>query len=170
MIQAEKIKSLITMRDIFQKYGFEVDRNGFLCCPFHAEKTASLKAYKDDTRWHCFGCGAGGDVITFVMMLYHINFAGAIMRINSDFALGLTSERPDSRTIAKIAREKAKKQRELDAYRAEYNKKILEYRRLWHAKLFSKPKYIGDDVKEEYVQACRKLPVLEHYFDTHDWR
>lgn len=169
MAQAETIKSLITMGDIFQKYGFDVGRNGFLCCPFHQEKTASLKAYKDDTRWHCFGCGAGGDVITFVMMLYHINFSQAIVRINSDFALGLTNEKPDSRTMAKIAREKAKKKRELDAYRAEYDKKILEYRRLWHAKLFMAPKST-EDVSDEYIEACHKLPVLEHYFDTHDWR
>lgn len=169
MADVKTIKSLITMSDIFRKYGFEVGRNGFLRCPFHHEKTASLKTYKDDTLWHCFGCGSGGDVITFVMMLFHINFAQAIVRINSDFALGLTNEKLDSRTIAKISHEKAKKKRELDAYRSEYNKKILEYRRLWHAKLFMIPKSM-EKVSDEYIEACHKLPALDHYFDTHDWR
>lgn len=61
------IKGSLTMRDIFAKYGFEQNRAGFIVCPFHSEKTASLGTYANDKRWKCFGCGAGGDVISFVM-------------------------------------------------------------------------------------------------------
>jgi len=37
------------------------------CCPFHAEKSPSFTIYHGGARFHCFGCGAGGDVLDFVM-------------------------------------------------------------------------------------------------------
>ena len=36
-------------------------------CPFHSEKTPSLTVFPNTETFHCFGCGAGGDVISFVM-------------------------------------------------------------------------------------------------------
>ena len=42
-----------------------VDSRGFLLCPFHKEKTPSLKVYGDQKGWYCFGCHKGGDSISF---------------------------------------------------------------------------------------------------------
>ena len=51
---------------------------GFVACPFHNEKTPSLKIYPDN-RWHCFGaCGEGGDVIDFICKLRNLNFIEAV--------------------------------------------------------------------------------------------
>ena len=52
----------------------------FAACPFHADKTPSLKLYKDN-RWHCFGCGAGGDTIDFAMKSDGISFMEAIKKL-----------------------------------------------------------------------------------------
>ncbi len=39
----------------------------FVCnCPFHSEKTPSFTVFPDTQSFYCFGCGAGGDVITFI--------------------------------------------------------------------------------------------------------
>ena len=47
-------------------------------CPFHTEKTPSFSVNASEGLWHCFGCGAGGDVITFVQETSRLEFADAV--------------------------------------------------------------------------------------------
>ena len=56
----EAVKQSVTTRQAAEHYGIHVGRNGMACCPFHHDKTPSIKL---DQRYHCFGCGADGDVI-----------------------------------------------------------------------------------------------------------
>ena len=51
---------------------------GFVSCPFHQERTPSLKVNKEETLWHCFGCNRGGDIITFIMLRENLNFIDAV--------------------------------------------------------------------------------------------
>jgi DNA primase len=50
-------------------------------CPFHGEKTPSFKVYEDSRHFHCFGCGASGDVINFYMKYYNLDFMETAMRL-----------------------------------------------------------------------------------------
>src|ERR1700750_2116568 len=50
------------------------------CCPFHQEKTPSFYVYEDG--YHCFGCGAHGDAISFVMQIQGVPFREAVARLN----------------------------------------------------------------------------------------
>lgn len=62
----ELIKRAAPIRDVVEMLtGSTVDRHGFCRCPFHNEKTASLKIYPDTNSFYCFGCHASGDVIDF---------------------------------------------------------------------------------------------------------
>ena len=63
----EAVKQSVTTRQAAEHYGIRVGRNGMACCPFHNDKTPSMKL---DRRYHCFGCGADGDVIDFAAALY----------------------------------------------------------------------------------------------------
>ena len=63
----EAVKQSVTTRQAAEHYGIHVGRNGMACCPFHHDKTPSMKL---DRRYHCFGCGADGDVIDFAAALY----------------------------------------------------------------------------------------------------
>jgi DNA primase len=52
-------------------------------CPFHSEKTPSFNVHRSRQFFHCFGCGAGGDVFTFVQQVEHVSFPEAV-RIVAD--------------------------------------------------------------------------------------
>ena len=50
-------------------------------CPFHAEKSPSFSVNAEEGLYYCFGCGAKGDVITFVREIEHLDFVGAVERL-----------------------------------------------------------------------------------------
>ncbi|MBE6676412.1 MAG: DNA primase, partial [Ruminococcaceae bacterium] len=47
-------------------------------CPFHSEKTPSFTVFPDSESFYCFGCGAGGDAITFVMKNENLDYPSAV--------------------------------------------------------------------------------------------
>ena len=47
-------------------------------CPFHSEKTPSFVVYGDTQSFYCFGCGAGGDVISFIMRQESLDYISAV--------------------------------------------------------------------------------------------
>ena len=53
-------------------------RNMVGLCPFHGEKSPSFNIYTEDNHFYCFGCGAGGDVISFVMRIENLDYMEAI--------------------------------------------------------------------------------------------
>ncbi len=53
-------------------------RNFVCLCPFHSEKTPSCTVYAENNSFYCFGCGVGGDVITFVMKIENLDYVEAI--------------------------------------------------------------------------------------------
>lgn len=141
----EKIKQSVTVSDCCQTYGISLDRKGYACCPFHSEKTASFGVFDDGKRFYCFGCGAGGDVISFVQQLFHINFMQAIARLDCDFHLGLNSGIPNSKAIEERRRElKAKAEKEhirkhTETALIEEIKKLCEVHRLYRKVLQERP-------------------------------
>lgn len=56
-------------------------RTFWCCCPFHNEKTPSLCVDPDKQFWHCYGCGEGGDVFTFVQKYENIPFPEAVRKL-----------------------------------------------------------------------------------------
>lgn len=81
-----RIKERLTIREVVDRYGLPVKR-GFICCPFHSERTPSLKLYENNT-WYCFGCGAHGDVIDFVSKMEGKTFSETIRSLAAEMGLG----------------------------------------------------------------------------------
>lgn len=64
------------------------------CCPFHGEKTPSFYVYDDG--YHCFGCGAHGDVITFVMQSQGLGFVDAVAQLAAEAGLEVPKPTPEA--------------------------------------------------------------------------
>lgn len=79
----ETIKQQCSMRDVLARYGMVPNRAGFICCPFHKEKSASCKIYDDS--FYCFGCGTGGDVFDFVMQYESVPFSTAFIELGGTY-------------------------------------------------------------------------------------
>lgn len=139
-MNSEELKQRYSMRDIVEQYGFKVNRAGFINCPFHqGDKGASLKIYKDS--FHCFGCGANGDIFTFVQKIDHLSFKEAFQSLGGTyekptFASNLAFYKRKKHEEERIkAQEKIKKQKELnnvliDIYR-DYMRKSEPFSDAW---------------------------------------
>ena len=67
-------------------------------CPFHNEKSPSFHVYDDDEpHYHCFGCGAHGDVITFVMQTEGLDFRDTVERLSGEAGLEVPKDTPQDR-------------------------------------------------------------------------
>jgi len=75
-------------------------RNWKGCCPFHGEKTPSFYVYDD--HFHCFGCGAHGDAITFVMRAEGASFPEAVERLAAE--AGMEVPKPSAQEAARERR------------------------------------------------------------------
>ena len=90
-------------------------RNYSACCPFHKEKTPSFSVAPDKQFYYCFGCGAGGNAIGFLMQLENLNFPEAVEELAGK--AGLTVPKDDSITSkAASAASQAKTQARNQAY------------------------------------------------------
>ena len=77
----EEVRSRSSIVEVISEYLPELRKRGGTykcCCPFHKEKTPSFTVNNERQIYHCFGCGASGDVFSFVMEYEKIEFVGAV--------------------------------------------------------------------------------------------
>jgi DNA primase catalytic core len=85
----------IPIVEVVESYGIKLQGIGRLfrgLCQFHEEKNPSFTVYPDNNSFHCFGCGAGGSVIDFVMLIDKIDFWSAVKKLAP--LAGITLEPP----------------------------------------------------------------------------
>lgn len=113
---AQVIRDTVSMDQILNLYGYRT-RKGFMICPFHGEKTPSLKVYtgrNGHSGWHCFGCQRGGSVIDFVQEHEGCDFRTAVRAIDNALHLGLFPKNEDPYQLE----EQRRVQKWLDDYAA----------------------------------------------------
>ena len=126
----EEIKDLYSMKDILDRYGLpQPNRAGFICCPFHKEKTASMKIYKKD--FNCFGCGANGDIFTFVMLMDGLTCKEAFKELGGETDNSFSTrlkiyQAQKKREMQRKTEEKLKRKRELNYLLMEVYRKWLD--------------------------------------------
>jgi len=170
---AEKIKAAIPAGEMFDFYGFKANKGGYICCPFHAEKTPSLKIFRGDKGWKCFGCGAGSSVIDFVMRYFRLDFKNAQRKLNYDFNVGLDIGDPISCEEQLEAIRKANERKRIMAERKavaqrlqdEYDAALSEWIKLDIIKRLCAPKKKEDEPSDAFAYAVRNIELAAYRLD-----
>lgn len=159
---AAQIKERLTAEEVARGYGFRPDRSGFIQCPFHkGDNHGSLKLYPGDRGWCCFGCRRGGSVINFVMELFGLNFSQAIIRLNSDFKLGLTASKPPPPQHSAALAERRRERREAERKREELLGLCREHRYYLECIKYMPPD--GPDfIHPFYAEAVKRIDYLDY--------
>lgn len=94
------------IQDVVAAEGIELHRTGrsFMgCCPFHDDSTASLSVAGVPDKFHCFGCGASGDVIDFVARLHGLGFRDAVAHLDGPTTARMPlSALPHARSLERV--------------------------------------------------------------------
>lgn len=110
-----EVRDQVTAQEAAEHYGVAV-RRGWCKCPFHGERTASLKFYQNG-GFYCFGCNRGGSSIDFVSNLFNLTPLEAVKKINVDFSLGLTPGKPPTREEIRRREQALRKRQEFRDWR-----------------------------------------------------
>ncbi len=99
MIPQEVIQEILDRTDIRQLISQYVTlqragTNMKGLCPFHSEKTPSFTVFPADSSFYCFGCGAGGDAISFVRRAENLDYVSAVERLAKNAGITIP-EQPD---------------------------------------------------------------------------
>ena len=140
----EEIKARLTMPEVMQRYHTFPNRANFVCCPFHIEKTPSMKVSKDG--YYCFGCHEHGNIFGFVMKLFNLDFKQACDKLNFDFGLNI----PTRTTLTKA-----------DKIRMLEEKKQRDRLRSEHEKLMSYKEKFVDDLETRKLNISYKMDDLK---------
>ncbi|MER2113322.1 MAG: DNA primase [Solibacillus isronensis] len=124
----EQIRSQSDIVDVISDYMqlTKRGRNYFGLCPFHGEQTPSFSVSSDKQIFHCFGCGAGGNAITFVMDMEHLSFPDALIKLSQRAGIPLEMEMSTEQSMSNSPISKKEQQmREAHTFAVEFYHHIL---------------------------------------------
>ena len=156
----EVVKQSVTVREAAELYGIAVGRSGMACCPFHDDRHPSMKV---DARFHCFGCGADGDVIDFTSRLYDLSPKEAAEKLAQDFGLAYDSKAPVRRNhVRQKSEAQARKENREHAWRV-----LADYYHLlrkWETDY--SPRTPDEDPHPRFLEAVQKKEYMGYLLDT----
>ena len=155
----DTLKARITVPQAAAHYGVKVDRSGMCRCPFHPDKTPSMKI--NETYYYCFGCHTTGDVIDFTARLFDLSPLDAARKLASDF--GIDPNTPASAAVAPPRIRQEESQREREGHCASV---LIEYERLLknRQQRFA-PVQPSDEWDDRFVSASHALPQVSYIID-----
>ena len=139
----EAVKAAVTPHMAAERYGLPVRQGNMICCPFHNDRTPSMKLNED--YFFCFGCGATGDVIDFTARLFGVSLKDAVTKLAADFGVS-----EDARQVS--VRQNPFRLDELRCRRA-----LTDYLHLlkeWKTQYA--PKTPEDSLDDRFVESCQQ--------------
>ena len=151
----DTVKAAVTPRMAAERYGLPIQQGSMVCCPFHADRTPSMKLNED--YFYCFGCGASGDVIDLAARLFGLSSYDAAKKLAADF--GMTEQKPSVLTKLKLS----KSQAELESRSFRVLGDYLQILQDWKA--HCAPQSPEDAIDPRYAEACHMLERIENMLD-----
>lgn len=154
----EQIKTHITPKHVTERYGTSIHRGDMICCPFHDDKTPSMKLYDD--HFYCFGCQKSGDVIDLAAQLLRLTNYEVAKLLSADF--GITDEVP-TQPVRTTPYEHSRQfhEDEQECYLA-----LLDYfklLKLWEQKYQPTSQIATPDPR--FIEACQMKSYVEYLCD-----
>lgn len=159
----EAVKQSVTTKQAAERYGIRVGRNGMAACPFHSDKTPSMKV---DRRFHCFGCQADGDVIDFVSRLDGIGAKEAALMLAQDFSVPYEDGKRTQRRTDHKPRQETEEQRFKRLERHCFKVLSDYYHLLRRWKTRYAPRQPDGDWNPLFEEALQKENHVEYLLDT----
>ena len=151
----EAVKAAVTPRMAAERYGLPVRQGNMTCCPFHDDRTPSMKL--NEAYFYCFGCGTSGDVIEFTSKLFGISALDAAKKLAADF--GITEQKPS--ILARLQRGKSQEEAERRCFRVLGD--YLQILQDW--KEHCAPQSPEDAIDPRYAEACHMLERIGNMLD-----
>ncbi len=143
----EDLKFRNSIEDVISSY-VTLSRSGANLkglCPFHSEKSPSFTVYTGDGHYYCFGCGAGGDVITFVMRMENLDYRAALDHLAA--RAGITLPEEDNREKGGVSRTRVLEMNKLAA-------------RFFHKMLYTEE---GEAGREYFIKRQLSGSTVKHF-------
>ena len=151
----DTVKAAVTPRMAAERYGLPIQQGSMTRCPFHADRTPSMKLNED--YFYCFGCGAHGDVIDLAARLFGLSGYDAAKKLAADF--GISGQKPS--ILAKLRRGKSQAELESRSFRVLGD--YLQILREWKA--HCAPQSPEDAIDPRYAESCHMVERIENMLD-----
>lgn len=160
-----EVKEQLKLRDVAEYYGLHINKSGFTNCPFHQERTPSMKLYDD--HFYCFGCQSSGDVITLVEKLFGLQPFEAAKKLKYDFGLkGISDDYVRATSVYQEHRKSLRKELEFKKWKAATYLLLAEYCHLlrkWKEEYA--PKSFEEPLNPLFVESLQESDKMEYYCD-----
>ena len=151
----DTVKAAVHPRMAAERYGLPIQQGSMTRCPFHADRTPSMKL--NEVYFYCFGCGASGDVIDLAAKLFGLSGYEAAKKLAADF--GIAEQKPS--ILARLQRGKTQAETERESFRV-----LQDYLRIlqdW--KENCAPQSPVDAIDPRYAEACHMLERIGNMLD-----
>ena len=184
----ERVKDAVDIVEVVSAYT-ELRRSGQRftgLCPFHDERTPSFSVSAAEKVYHCFGCGVGGDVITFVEEKEGLQFADAVEALADRYGVEVEREQEDPR-VEEQRKRRGRLVEVLDRTATFYSRYLWESKEARKAreyllgrglseevggamlrlrKFMFQRVYLGEEARSEHERVQRMLRALfDHYLE-----
>ena len=151
----DTVKATVHPRMAAERYGLPIRQGSMVCCPFHDDRTPSMKLNED--YFYCFGCGASGDVIDLAARLFGLSGYDAAKKLAADF--GITGQKPS--ILAKLQRGKSQPEAERRCFRVlgDYLQILQDWKEHYA------PQSPEDAIDPRYAEACHMLERIGNMLD-----
>ena len=151
----ETVREQIALPDAAQLYGIS-SRSGNVRCIFHADNTPSMKLYDD--HFHCFGCGAHGDVTDFTAQMFGLSKHDAAKKLCSDFGISEYTVSPAPKKCRPLMTERERTQLAFDVL-TDYLVMLKDFRAVYA------PLDESESLDPRFVESLQQLDYAENLWD-----